>query len=1060
MPAYQQIDQLSGTKIGNLEIIRLLGEGGMGVTYLGKEHDLNRDVCVKFLRADHIASEAFLRFKREAIALANLTDKNVVSVYSFGLYNEVYPYIVMELCQGSSLDRLLAENVDWRTTCNLMIQVCRAVQRIHNAGIVHRDIKPENILYDSNRSIKIVDFGLCALDSTDGKTTITGTGTTVGSPFYMAPECFTAISRSPSVDIYALGIVLFELLSGRPPFSDVSTIPVLAFKRVTEDFPELPATVAPLEQRKLLHSLVSKACAPRAEDRFQSAEEMANCLSLILQEDTNRDTLHCLLQSAPREKPRKRHSPLLLFSALTLIACAALLMARSAKHPAEDTDLKMLCSSLMAARPFFPSGGPLITILEKRIIGTTYQGEAQRRRLDRLEATVFGKPSSERDPTTRTDILVQHEEQKDLESGTSVAYKWLAEISQEVCPKNYSSIQLATEQYKHASAQIGTQIVNKILSDKSVSLANANLLSKCTKKLARANATAQAELLNLAVAEHLENRPGSERYLAECAHLAVDNVRKPSDFARISAVIDRIPVSQQLILDAQLTMLAARYQIPQTQSLLERFLELARNASIDRLLACKSYVQQIGKDLPTAESTPRFLEVQIRIHKEERNYGQLAVEYRRLSDFSDHDSQDRFLAQSLEYFELENLKDPESITTLDRLANKADGLSEALSYFQRAKRRIAGTSVPPHIRRDYLFTAANMAFRSGSLDEAIRFQSRALDEPAHHDDTYIESRRFLAELLAETGQNERYLQQLKLLEQLWYDNQGPDLSKVWLIKSALAYASALCRGENLDEACKVIQQTKNNSRFISLPEKERLCFQITSEELLVNRCTQLLSLSTGKSSTLRLIKVARGLIAAQEKNTLTFEIASLTDVLADRMAFFGERTLALRYLDDLSGNLGDLKPEFRAQILSDIARQYEKLNQHEKALSLFSQLGSLDCFTCKSLIHAERVSTSPSIVVQPPADFVYTGQLRAEAMVFCNRKEEALKLYQTIWGLVDEPDVTPAMYGLIAEEFHALLVTVGDFARANKVRLQVLHSSKLHKLPAKQRAYFTRQSRK
>ena len=203
-----------------LEILELLGRGGMGAVYKARQLDLDRMVAVKILPPEIGSDPAFAeRFAREAQTLAKLSHPNIVSVFDFGKVDEQY-YFIMEFVDGANLRHLMESgNIQPDTALAIVPQVCEALQFAHQQGVVHRDIKPENILVDTQGRIKIADFGLVKLASQDiDDFRLTGTRQAMGTPHYMAPEQMQgAASVDNRADIYSLGVVFYELLTGQLP---------------------------------------------------------------------------------------------------------------------------------------------------------------------------------------------------------------------------------------------------------------------------------------------------------------------------------------------------------------------------------------------------------------------------------------------------------------------------------------------------------------------------------------------------------------------------------------------------------------------------------------------------------------------------------------------------------------------------------------------------------------------------------------------------------------------------------------------------------------------------
>jgi serine/threonine-protein kinase len=206
-------------RIPGYEVEAVLGHGGMGVVYKARQRALNRLVAVKVLLAGPFAGPAELgRFRRETMALACLRHPNIVQVYDAGEL-EGRPYFIMELIEGGSLAQKLAGTPQAaRRAAAMLSTLAKAVQVAHQSGIIHRDLKPGNILLADDGTPKVTDFGLAR--RLEGDAGLTQTGVRLGTPSYMAPEQARGDTRAiaPAVDVYALGAILYELLTGRPPF--------------------------------------------------------------------------------------------------------------------------------------------------------------------------------------------------------------------------------------------------------------------------------------------------------------------------------------------------------------------------------------------------------------------------------------------------------------------------------------------------------------------------------------------------------------------------------------------------------------------------------------------------------------------------------------------------------------------------------------------------------------------------------------------------------------------------------------------------------------------------
>ena len=212
-------DELAG-KFEHLEVLDLVGTGGMGAVYTARQTKLDRIVALKVVRPDISGSEEFAkRFEREAKALARLNHPNIVSIYDFGNVDGIF-YYIMEYVDGTNLAEISVDGtLRPSETLEIVSQVCGAIQYAHENGVVHRDIKPTNILLNSEGSVKIADFGLAKLYSPDDNShQLTQTRQVFGTPNYMAPEQIEASKEvDHRADIYSLGVVFYELLTGELP---------------------------------------------------------------------------------------------------------------------------------------------------------------------------------------------------------------------------------------------------------------------------------------------------------------------------------------------------------------------------------------------------------------------------------------------------------------------------------------------------------------------------------------------------------------------------------------------------------------------------------------------------------------------------------------------------------------------------------------------------------------------------------------------------------------------------------------------------------------------------
>ncbi len=243
---------------GTVELAEEIGRGGMGSVYRGRHLRLGHTVAVKLLPEALASDPAFrARFEREARALAALRHPNIVAVYDSG-EEAGQPYIVMEHVPGGRVSERLP--LDVPRAIEVAVQVCDALACAHRAGIVHRDVKPDNLLLDAEGRVKVGDFGIATILGADPRQgRLTASGAAVGTPHYIAPEALAGAAPDPRMDLYSLGVTLYQMVTGRLPVGDFAPPP------------------------RVLDRVIRRALAPRPEDRYASAEEMRADLRGALQ---------------------------------------------------------------------------------------------------------------------------------------------------------------------------------------------------------------------------------------------------------------------------------------------------------------------------------------------------------------------------------------------------------------------------------------------------------------------------------------------------------------------------------------------------------------------------------------------------------------------------------------------------------------------------------------------------------------------------------------------------------------------------------------------------------
>lgn len=321
-------------KIGKFEILARLGQGGMGTVYKARDPGLDRLVALKTIVSGLLESEdAKERFYREARAAARLQHPNIVTVFEAGDFEGTL-FIVMELLEGQDLSQVLLSPRSVEEKVKIVVEVCRGLDYAHKRGVIHRDVKPANIRLLPNGSIKIVDFGIARL----GESHMTQTGLVLGTPSYLAPEVLAGGRVDHRADLWAVGVVLYELLAGRKPYASPTFI-TLAYQIVHEPLPPLGAEALGLPPG--LEEVVGKALAKAPGDRYADLAEMAAELRRTVGLEGPHDTLS--------EEARQRSYRLNLDEARRRLAAQ---------------DLERALEAARRAQAVEPSGTEVLNLLE------------------------------------------------------------------------------------------------------------------------------------------------------------------------------------------------------------------------------------------------------------------------------------------------------------------------------------------------------------------------------------------------------------------------------------------------------------------------------------------------------------------------------------------------------------------------------------------------------------------------------------------------------------------------------------------------------------------------
>ena len=275
-----------GQKINNrYEIVKSIGEGGMANVYLANDKILNRKVAVKVLRGDLSSDDKFIRrFQREALSVSNLSHPNIVEVYDVGEEDGEY-YIVMEYIEGKTLKQLLKkrESLTLTEVIDIMTQLTDGISHAHESYIIHRDIKPQNIMIQDDGRIKITDFGIAmALNATQ----LTQTNSVMGSVHYLPPEQASGKGATVKSDIYSMGILMYELLTGTVPFKGDNAVEI-ALKHMKDKIPSIRKQDPSIPQS--VENILLKATAKNPRNRYDTAKEMHEDLLNCLKEEHAND---------------------------------------------------------------------------------------------------------------------------------------------------------------------------------------------------------------------------------------------------------------------------------------------------------------------------------------------------------------------------------------------------------------------------------------------------------------------------------------------------------------------------------------------------------------------------------------------------------------------------------------------------------------------------------------------------------------------------------------------------------------------------------------------------
>jgi len=321
-------------RVGRFRVLRLIGRGGMGAVYEAEQDNPRRSVALKVVRSDTASPDVLRRFEHEAQILGRLQHPGIACIHEAGIADigsGPQPYLAMELIRGSGLRAFLAaQNLDQRAKLDLFVRICEAVDHAHRSGVVHRDLKPSNILIDESGQPKVVDFGVARITTpgTAGATMHTRTGQIMGTLTYMSPEQIVGDGASVDgrSDVYALGVILFELLTGRLPHDFESRSLAEAARMIREEEPSRLSSINS-SLRGDLETIVAKALEKDRSRRYASAGDLASDVRRYLRDEPIRarpaSTVYQL------QKFARRHREVVAGIAAVIVVLAIGLVAAS-----------------------------------------------------------------------------------------------------------------------------------------------------------------------------------------------------------------------------------------------------------------------------------------------------------------------------------------------------------------------------------------------------------------------------------------------------------------------------------------------------------------------------------------------------------------------------------------------------------------------------------------------------------------------------------------------------------------------------------------------------------